>query len=925
MSDLPICYFSYPPGLPELVETVELAIERINSLGVVEIRHRRSLGDAEQVNVAAVRKAINESDLFACDLTHLDTGVLFQLGYAIATNKPVWIALNDTYPQTQRDYQRIGLLSGLTYNSYQNSYDLERRFLRDQPYADAGSTPYAEAWRSAIEAQTTPNTLLYLLSEVSTDASIRLTRRLKECEIPVTVDDPQEMSSHPLVWYMQYAWAAYGVVTHLLDSSRAVGRTLVQNPKCALVAGLAHGFGKPTLLLAHEPFATTLHFQELLRTHKTAQECMQAVDAWLPDVERYYEQYKDRFQKDREALASAAGLQRINLGEYVAENESGMLSGYFVETAPYRDALVASQYKIYVGRKGSGKTANLYRLEEEILGDKRNHVCVIKPIDYDVEGLLALLSPTLSRAQTGYLLESLWKYLITTELALSVRDRLESLHPHYTQSRDESDLLDYLEAHEDLRGDFTARLEYAISELCGIDFQQSSMSSTRARVSEILHKGRLPQLHTYLGNVLQDRNKVYVLVDNLDKAWRLREDLDTLAEFLFALLSAGDTIAVQYQRGGLKRPRINLTLLVFLRSDIFSHILATAREADKIACNRMDWNDPVLLQRVVEERFCASLDGQVAASEIWERFFPPSVCEMPTKDYIVSRIIPRPRDVIYLCKSALSEAINHKHTRIEVDDLLQAEQDYSGHAFTSLLAETETRFPDMEKVVYEFVGQPAVVTREQIAQFLEKAEVADTRIEDVIELLCESAFLGLETAPDVFEFLYESDRERVLRKLAQGVAERSKRERFRIHPAFYAYLGIDTVDELGYVPVGGQHPNIKTLLERMRAAWERADYTQVLHTSASIFETLAKDIVASESVLDQTLGSFFDKYRKNSQLPTPILDYVQDIYRARGTTPLAGHGSTQAPDITREEAAVLAAMTRAFVEIEYQLRETPAV
>ena len=91
MSSLPICFFAYAAGFPELAETVELAISQINSLQLVEVRSRRTLGTAGQATLAAVTRAIDKSDLLVCDLTHLDVEVLFELGYAIATNKKIWI------------------------------------------------------------------------------------------------------------------------------------------------------------------------------------------------------------------------------------------------------------------------------------------------------------------------------------------------------------------------------------------------------------------------------------------------------------------------------------------------------------------------------------------------------------------------------------------------------------------------------------------------------------------------------------------------------------------------------------------------------------------------------------------------------------------------------------------------------------------
>jgi hypothetical protein len=84
---------------------------------------------------------------------------------------------------------------------------------------------------------------------------------------------------------------------------------------------------------------------------------------------------------------------------------------------------------------------------------------------------------------------------------------------------------------------------------------------------------------------------------------------------------------------------------------------------------------------------------------------------------------------------------------------------------------------------------------------------------------------------------------------------------------------------------------------------------------------MAKDVVGIPSVQGQTLKNFFDRYRKDSNLPTEILDYILGAYDLRSTTPLAGHGSTQTPAINRETAISLVEMTRAFVGIEYRLRQ----
>ena len=116
------------------------------------------------------------------------------------------------------------------------------------------------------------------------------------------------------------------------------------------------------------------------------------------------------------------------------------------------------------------------------------------------------------------------------------------------------------------------------------------------------------------------------------------------------------------------------------------------------------------------------------------------------------------------------------------------------------------------------------------------------------------------------------------------------------------------------------HGNISLLMQRMETALKAEDYAAVLHASASIFETLAKDIVGISAVQDKTLKSFFDRYRQDSSLPDAFLDYILETYESRNVTPLAGHGSTAIPTITKEQSIVLMEMTKAFVRSEYKLR-----
>jgi hypothetical protein len=133
-------------------------------------------------------------------------------------------------------------------------------------------------------------------------------------------------------------------------------------------------------------------------------------------------------------------------------------------------------------------------------------------------------------------------------------------------------------------------------------------------------------------------------------------------------------------------------------------------------------------------------------------------------------------------------------------------------------------------------------------------------------------------------------------------------------------IKIYSLSELEEEDFDTEHVNIRLLILRMEHSLESKDYSSLLHASASVFETMAKEVINSDSIQDEPLGGFFEKYRKASMLPSAILDYILETYKKRNTMPLAGHGSLKVPTIIHDEAVVLFEMTKAFVRIESKLQ-----
>jgi len=775
MSEPVTGFFAHPSAPPALVETIGTFIKQINGGGEANLFSWVSLNTTGKSLVTEICDAIDARDLFLCDLTFPNSNVLFELGYAIARGKRIWITLDPSYPNAAAQYKKLEILTTVGYARYNNSRELVERFYKDQPYRLLQETIFHTSIETILKANAKPG-LFYLKSPIDTDAAVRLTSRLSRSPIPVVTTDLYETGTEPLTGYIQRIHAAVAVVAHLVDDQR-IGDSL-ENAKYSLIAGLAYGLGKPILMLAHAPFTSPLDYKNLLVAHATAAECERAIDSWLPGMAQSYTDRLARYQRYQEETKKNKALQDINIGDHVAEDEADDLGNYFISTGQYRDAMRGPRSAVFVGRKGTGKSANFTRVAAACEGDKRYHVCQIKPVNYELHGLMEILRLEMPRAERGHLIQAIWKFLIYTELARSLYAKLDSLPT-------------FVDRHAALiNTDFAERMRRALAEIGNADITRADVT-LNARVTNALHEEIIGELRKLLGRLLEKRDKVYILADNLDKTWGDEQDLPILSDFLAGLLSSSSVITEEFRRTGPEWRQVDISLLVFLRSDIFDYVMSVVPERDKLNAIQIDWNNPSLLQDVIQARFASSV-AMVSSDEIWERFFAESVAGQPTREYLVQRIVPRPRDIIYWCKVALNNAINNRHMRIQEDDILQAERVYSQYATESLVTETFRRIPDIETLIYGFAGENRVLTYNQIRRIARKVGIADADFPAVVELLRDMAFFGVETRPGEFTFIYDDNRKRAILAQAARTQEAIRERRFAINTPYHAFLGINT-------------------------------------------------------------------------------------------------------------------------------------
>ncbi|HRD59776.1 MAG TPA: hypothetical protein PLZ93_04995 [Nocardioides sp.] len=781
-------FFAYPGSNPLRAEVMREGAKIIARRTGLRVLTWEAMQTTGSLLIGTIQQRIRDSSVVVAEVSDLNWNVLFEVGYAMAQNKHIWLLVDSTDEAATRNWKTFGLLSGLGYSDYQGDSEAlaslfvaEHAGLIDRPTAWDGVT-------AALSVSADSRTLFYFPTSLRGDAPRNIDRALtRRKNLAVLRADEDERGYAPLAWYAELVCKSAAALVYLLGPTRTRANT--HNARASLVAGLAAGLDRTVLLTAEQGFQPPIDYQDLLYTFSSAKHVVDHIDRWLDEL-------PTSLSAGPIGLQIAMGLPE-RFGEYVAEYEADDLPYYFVETAEFQRVMSPGTV-LFVGRKGTGKTATMLRAADELARDRRNLVTIIKPTGYEFESLLKVLRSLPEKATVDYLVDGLWQYLLYCEIACAAVHEGE-LRPAGIAS---GSSLDMLRAHLEEHGigtdqDFSIRLERAIDELrSDASDIPDGVEDARAYLNTKLHASLLVELRRLLGDALHDRQRVAIFVDNLDKAWDRGADFERLSRVIFGLLAAVGRVSVEFTRDYSWKQRVNVSLSVFLRADIFSMVVRHAREPDKIEQLQIRWDNPQLLARVIEDRFASSqADSEVDPTTVWSQVFEEQVRGLPTREYLLWRSLPRPRDLINLCNASVMVAVNNRHAKVSEQDILEAEDQYSRFAFEALQVESEPE-SGLGDLLFEFVGLPATLEPAEVAQVLEKSGRSDKQ--EMLGTLLRSSFLGRETDEERFDFFSDEAAERRNALLAERLTARrtGRPSRFRIHPAFRPFLAIEDDDLL---------------------------------------------------------------------------------------------------------------------------------
>jgi len=775
-------FFAYPSEPKYCGDTIEDFITKVNEshVGVVEIRSWIDLKISGRFIISEILTEIDNCDFFCVDLTGLNSNVLFELGYAIAKKKIVWIIIDRTNEKSNKRFQELNFFSTIGYTSYRNSNDLITSFAKDEVYDS--TVRLGDSLTCTLNLNQDENALLYIKGQVDTNYSQDIINEIERLKLPYLLDDPIETKIQPLTWYLEKIHSVPAILVEYSSNFR-VGHEL-HNSKCAFISGLSLGFGLSLLMVSEKPHPTPIDYKELLKKHENRQECAVNINPFLKTIHDDIAQLlvKKRYKTQNRRLIT--DLQKVNFGEFIAEHEIENLFEYFIETSHYQN-LIKSEHNIVIGRKGTGKTATLYYLERILEKDIRNHICLIKPVNFEIDGLISLYNTLGDDFERGYITEAIWKFLIYSEIAKSLYNVVKT-KPLYALGDTEREFIKYVTDNEQIiLTDFSTRLEQELEDLSNI--KARNQSEFRIKISEILHDQVILDLRQHIRNIVRQNGKLVVLIDNLDKSWKKDNNLEILSKYILGLLGVVGRIAKDFRSYRNSPIKFSFHLTLFLRSDIFKFIMKSAREPDKIEYNRLVWHDPQILFRIIETRFEQLSEKEVFASELWEKYVSKKVKGIDSKDFIINSIFPRPRDIIYFLTSAKNIAVSRGHIKIEEEDLISAHKDYSNWIFKSVIVENGISIEQMGDFMYNLMGERSILTSSELKSFAKKSNIkieSEETLEEFIDHLVSLTILGREIKESQFEYEYEFDSDIKLKTLAKKYLN----TRFKVHNALVPYL-----------------------------------------------------------------------------------------------------------------------------------------
>lgn len=421
------------------------------------------------------------------------------------------------------------------------------------------------------------------------------------------------------------------------------------------------------------------------------------------------------------------------IGAAAAEDDSQFLSECFVDTGEIEALLdCESPQRVVVGRTGAGKSALLTEVgmrAENVISLQPHALALSFIANSNVIGFFESAGVSLSPFYN-----LLWKHVLVVELLKKrysiTNEDAQSTYMNsvrkllYKKDKFKEMAVDYLEnwgnkfwlTTEQRVHELTEKIEKNLSGsvkgvVPGADFSVAGAKNlTTEQKSEVVQRGRkavsdiqireLENIISVLSDEVFDdkQRKYYVTIDYLDENW------------------VDDRIKIKLIRSLIDVVRqlrriSNVKVIIALRQDLLDRIMHSSREPgfqeEKFESLFLDvrWNKRQL-QELIERRIGLLFKRAYTGEGVtFVDVFPSSIDKEKTIDYLVSRTLMRPRDIILFVNECIAAA--EGDCRLSAEIVKKAEEQYSYKRMQSLATEWLGVYPNLYSTIQMFQGMDA--------------------------------------------------------------------------------------------------------------------------------------------------------------------------------------------------------------------------
>jgi hypothetical protein len=446
----------------------------------------------------------------------------------------------------------------------------------------------------------------------------------------------------------------------------------------------------------------------------------------------------------------------VNWGPDEAKGDVN-LSTYFVRI-PEFESLLQGEYRYIIGRKGTGKTAILEQIKNEVTPKYNSSYKYLSLKNFPLQDLRNLKDKSYSDKSQFV---PIWTFLILIELCkLIIED--ESVQP----GQNVIEIKDFIQENFPDGTSFVSTITHLTSnnnkvsvspKWVGLEFSNSGSINRTASV----HYQKVTEKLIESIKQLNSNSCFYLLFDELDEGYNARDA--SLRLVLLALLRSIENLYLN-----LNTSTINYRPVLALRSDIFDNLEDNDLNKLDDYVIRLEWNadvnSPYSLYNLVNQRINASINVY-NPKDAWSCVVENHDVNLPIQiktlwACIYNKTFERPRDVVKYLK--FCKKLN-RYGKLDYSSVRSAEINYSNWFYNEFRDEIQSHLPIWKSAseVFIKIGKGVVDYSEVEQELLENSEVKNWLGQnkkspiDVLTILFDFGLIGNMNEKKRFVFKYK--------------------------------------------------------------------------------------------------------------------------------------------------------------------------